>query len=457
MRCSALVLAAIFACGILLVSGPSPTASSSEPSAPLSIHAPIRIERDSAFTSANGVVGGTGSAADPYVVEGWEVNASETEGISIINTTAFVIIRNVYVHSGWNHSYSGDFPNLAYHSGIYLWNAHNVRIENVKLYDNGNGVFLRDPIHVAVMDSELAFNSAFGIYGFATDLTILGNAFHDQSIGFRGGGSNGLLAANNFYRNEPGGILIDQAQNLTIRDNNFADSYYHGIDLYIAYDSAVYHNNVLDDYYYSHTDFGANNSWSAGYPRGGNYWSRYTGQDNCSGPSQDICPDPDGIGDTPILYGDATLDPYPLMHPYGPQDQPPTAVFDAVPATAQINHVIAVNASASLDPDGPHGGVQYRWDWDRDGTWDTPWLFSPTSAHAYPAPGTYMIRLETRDVTGWTNLTTRTVTIVPPPPDYGPFVLAAAFSGLIAMGYLLRRRSRRKARTEDEAASSNQK
>jgi hypothetical protein len=42
------------------------------------------------------------------------------------------------------------------------------------------------------------------------------------------------------------------------------------------------------------------------------------------------------------------------MHPYGPQNQPPTAVFAAVPATAQINRVITLNASSSLDPDGPH-------------------------------------------------------------------------------------------------------
>ena len=51
-----------------------------------------------------------------------------------------------------------------------------------------------------------------------------------------------------------------------------------------------------------------------GYPSGGNYWSDYAGLDNCSGPSQNICPNPDGIGDTPANEGD----PYPLMKPYSP-------------------------------------------------------------------------------------------------------------------------------------------
>src|SRR5213076_3134076 len=41
------------------------------------------------------------------------------------------------------------------------------------------------------------------------------------------------------------------------------------------------------------------NAWDDGYPQGGNFWSNYRGADQCSGPGQDVCNGPDGIGDTP--------------------------------------------------------------------------------------------------------------------------------------------------------------
>jgi len=448
VRCCVVALAAIIACGTLFVNGPGTVAGSVEAAA-LPNHGQIRIEMNSAFTSANGVVGGTGNAADPYVIGGWEINASKTDGILISNTTAFVVIRDVYVHAGWNHTYSGN--GYANHDGIRLWNAQNVRIENATLFDNGNGIFLQDPIHVTIIHSELAFNADFGIFGSGSDISVLQNAFHDGSIGFGGGGSGGVLASNNFYGNEPGGIIFDSGTGWTIRDNNFADSHLHGLRLDHTADMVVYHNNVLDDYYFSTSEGATNVSWSAGYPQGGNYWTRYGGHDNCSGPAQDICPDPDGIGDTPLHNNGVKLDPYPLMHPYGLREDPPTATFDATPALTQIGAPISVNAASSRDPDGPNEGVHFRWDWESDGQWDTAFLFSAFSTHVYRTPGRYVITLETRDVTGRTNFTTRTVTVVPvpTPTDYSPLVIAA-IGGLIGVGYWLRRRKTRRPRTEGE-------
>ena len=37
--------------------------------------------------------------------------------------------------------------------------------------------------------------------------------------------------------------------------------------------------------------------------------------DRCSGPRQDACPDPDGIGDVPVPIGDRAHDRYPLPEP----------------------------------------------------------------------------------------------------------------------------------------------
>lgn len=63
-------------------------------------HPPIAIHGNLGFTTANGVTGGNGRAADPYIIQGWEIDATGTSGISIRNTDSYFVIRNAYVHPG---------------------------------------------------------------------------------------------------------------------------------------------------------------------------------------------------------------------------------------------------------------------------------------------------------------------------------------------------------------------
>jgi hypothetical protein len=51
---------------------------------------------------------------------------------------------------------------------------------------------------------------------------------------------------------------------------------------------------------------GSVNIWDKGYPSGGNYWSGYTGTDV----------NHDGIGDTPYVIDESSIDNYPLMNPW---------------------------------------------------------------------------------------------------------------------------------------------
>lgn len=61
---------------------------------------PILINGNAGFTPANGVTSGSGTESNPYVIEGWDINASSANGIEIRNTTAYFVIRNCYVHNG---------------------------------------------------------------------------------------------------------------------------------------------------------------------------------------------------------------------------------------------------------------------------------------------------------------------------------------------------------------------
>src|SRR3972149_10950213 len=61
-------------------------------------HAPILIDGNLDFTPANGATGGTGMSSDPYLIEGWQIDASSAFGIRILNTDAYAIIRGVFVY-----------------------------------------------------------------------------------------------------------------------------------------------------------------------------------------------------------------------------------------------------------------------------------------------------------------------------------------------------------------------
>lgn len=61
----------------------------------------IVIRSDAEFTDENGVVSGTGSSDDPYIIEGWEIvfNGSNT-CILVADTGKHFVIRNVHLSGG---------------------------------------------------------------------------------------------------------------------------------------------------------------------------------------------------------------------------------------------------------------------------------------------------------------------------------------------------------------------
>src|SRR5438552_1360119 len=126
------------------------------------------------------------------------------------------------------------------------------------------------------------------------------------------------------------GVLASNSDHVTISGNNVTAGY--GIQFYNTNNMLVSHNNFLcaSSWCDTPTDYqGTNNLWDNGYPSGGNFWWNYPGVDNCSGPQQNVCPDPDGIGDTTYA-----LDRYPLMKPFMAEASDPqfqqTFTFDGV-------------------------------------------------------------------------------------------------------------------------------
>ena len=186
---------------------------------------------------------------------------------------------------------------------VFLFNCDGVRIANMLLKSPETGITARR------------------VHGLIVTKSVF-------SMGKRGlsltGSWNLLILDNNFTNLSESAIRLYHEDTITITANKFSNvTIAVGIQDQAGPDELVYHNNFLrigaliapsNPYYWT--------QWDNGYPRGGNYYSTYNGTDNCSGPRQDICPNPDGITDQPNPA--FTIDRYPLAKPFSlPSDTTP--------------------------------------------------------------------------------------------------------------------------------------
>lgn len=76
----------------------------------------------------------------------------------------------------------------------------------------------------------------------------------------------------------------------------------------------------------------------------------------------------------------------------------PSAAFGFAPTAPRVGDLVSFDGSASSS--APGTTLEYRWDWESDGAWDTPWSASPTASHVFDAARTYAVTLEIRDSNG---------------------------------------------------------
>lgn len=138
-------------------------------------------------------------------------------------------------------------------------------------------------------------------------------------------------------------------------------------------------------------------------------------------------------------------------HPSGEWDRelvdltvnsPPTAVLAQDELQGEVAEAVVLDASGSTDAETEGSGLAFRWDWEGDGVWDTPWSGEATGSHSYLAPGVYEASVEVRDAVGQTSTASATVTVTGEAiPEFSTVVLPVA--GLLLVLVIVRSVRRR--------------
>jgi len=298
-------------------------------------HIPIEIDGNTQFTSANGVTSGSGIQGDPYIIEGWEINAGGSgSAIFIQNTDAHFVIRNCKLYNSGTGTYD---------SGIRLTNVENGIIENNICMNNKYGISLTSSSNNLIVENECSSNDDgifiyhYSDYNLVSENLCIDNIFTGIRIQLYCE-YNVIYNYNNCSNNDLGislqWVSYNTISNTTLSFNGIGVNFYKATYNELIYNqitdntivgarlysysngNLIHHNNLIENNnqinQYSMT---TSNTWDNGYPSGGNYWDDYTGLDNYNGPNQDILGS-DGIGDTPYAITGGGYDYYPLMEPW---------------------------------------------------------------------------------------------------------------------------------------------
>jgi len=109
--------------------------------------APIAILSDADFTADNGVIGGSGTPGDPYLIVGWEIRvpSGTLYGIRIENTTVPFVVRGCVV--------SGALDSRG--AAIYLADTSGGTVEDCTVVDSINGLRIETSKDITVRDNYL--------------------------------------------------------------------------------------------------------------------------------------------------------------------------------------------------------------------------------------------------------------------------------------------------------------
>ncbi len=195
---------------------------------------PITILGNNDFTAENGVVAGSGTAKDPYVIAGWEIDVAggSRYGVKVENTTAHFILRGLILRG------ATDPAGAAIHLGFVTA----ATIEGTTITNSINGIEIASSTNVALNNNVLVVSGqglrvvgdSVDEYRHQIDTT---NLVNDYSINYfydKDGEVFSGIRSNNLY--------VVASRNVTIADNEIVNG--DGIQLAFVENSQITNNRV---------------------------------------------------------------------------------------------------------------------------------------------------------------------------------------------------------------------
>ena len=207
--------------------------------------APIRIDSDADFDAAHGVVNwatGDGSAGNPWVIEGYEINGTGYGYcVYVGNTTDHFTVQDCLLRDSFG---SGDPP---YHpnSGLAFYNNTNGIAYNNTLTANVYYGIYMDAVHDMVLrQNNVSDNTYFGIkVENSAALTIENNLVADNNDGIHLDVSctDSVVANNTILGNTNHAVRTDEADQIRIV-NNTMDGNSYGVYLWYSTNISIEEN-----------------------------------------------------------------------------------------------------------------------------------------------------------------------------------------------------------------------
>lgn len=180
------------------------------------------ITKNSEFIPENRVNRGSGTAADPYVIENLDLEASTGHGIWIENTTAYFLIRNCTMHDGKARGLYG----------IFLQNVTNGRVLDLRTANNNYGAYVLNSRSV-VMDRVTAVTNSDGVrIEGSSAISVTNGSFSQNTNGINVVNSTGVQIVRNSAMKNDYGFVLNRVSQSSIEMSNASSNRKTGIAVF---------------------------------------------------------------------------------------------------------------------------------------------------------------------------------------------------------------------------------